>query len=197
MHLKTKSIQIVKNGGPEEMAWVDINISAPESSQVQIEHTYVGLNYIDTYHRSGLYPLSLPTGLGMEASGKVIAVGNSVKDLNIGDRVCYAMQLGSYCTIRNVEEKNLVKIPDLIDDKIAAAVLLKGMTVEYLIERLFKVNEKHTVLFHAAAGGVGLIASQWLKNKGARVIGTVGSQEKAALAKANGCDEVILYKNNT
>ena len=191
----SKAIQIKENGSVEKMEWIDIELPSLKNTQVRVKHTYVGINYIDTYHRSGLYPLSLPTGLGMEGAGVVTDIGDEVQSLQVGDRVCYVMQLGSYCSVRNIEEKALVKIPDTVNDMEAAAVLLKGMTVEYLVERLFQVNSSHTVLFHAIAGGVGLIACQWLKNIGARVIGTVGSEEKKSLALDNGCDEVILYKN--
>ncbi|MBJ56658.1 MAG: quinone oxidoreductase [Rickettsiales bacterium] len=193
----TKTIMVEENGGPENMAWKDVEISKPTNTQVRIRHTFVGLNYIDTYHRSGLYPLKLPTGLGMEAAGVITHVGKDVKDLRVGERVAYIMQLGSYCDCRNLEQEKAIKIPDGISDQEAAAALLKGMTVEYLTERLFRINESHTVLFHAIAGGVGLIACQWLKEKGAKVIGTVGSEEKASIAKEHGCDEVILYKEHS
>jgi NADPH:quinone reductase len=189
-----KVIKIDKNGGPDVMLWKDLKLLKPDSNEITIKHTYVGINYIDTYHRSGLYPLSLPTGLGMEASGKIIDIGNNVKEFNIGDRVTYVMALGSYATHRNIAVEKVVKIPEGIEDYEAAAIMLKGMTVEYLFERLFKINPSHTVLFHAIAGGVGLIACQWLKSLGAHVIGTAGSVEKANLAKKYGCDEVILYK---
>ncbi len=196
MTLSTKAIRISENGGPEKMVWEDIDIPSPPSKSITIKHTFVGLNYIDTYHRSGLYPLPLPSGLGMEASGIVTSTGEEVSTVKIGDRVAYVMAIGSYSSARNIEEDKVVKIPPNLGDEEASAIMLKGMTVEYLVERLFKVNSSHTVLFHAVAGGVGLIACQWLKNIGARVIGTAGSEEKADLAKKYGCDEVILYKNN-
>ena len=195
MSLDIKAIELVENGGPEKMIFRDLNLSDPQSKQVTVNHTFIGLNYIDTYHRSGLYPLKLPSGLGMEASGIVVKKNEDVDEFNIGDRVTYVMAIGSYSTHRNIEVDKLVKIPDDITDEQASAIMLKGMTVEYLVERLFKINKNHTVLFHAAAGGVGLIACQWLKSIGARIIGTVGNEEKAALAKDNGCDEIILYKN--
>ncbi|MDA9654834.1 quinone oxidoreductase [Pelagibacteraceae bacterium] len=194
MSSQFKVIKIDKNGGPDVMLWKDLNLIKPDNNEVTIKHTYVGINYIDTYHRSGLYPLPLPTGLGMEASGEIIDIGNNVKGFNIGERVTYVMALGSYATHRNIDVKKIIKIPEGIKDYEAAAIMLKGMTVEYLFERLFKVNHSHTVLFHAIAGGVGLIACQWLKSLGAHVIGTAGSVEKATLAKKYGCDEVILYK---
>jgi NADPH2:quinone reductase len=194
MSSQFKVIKIEKNGGADVMVWKDFNLQQPNNNEVTIKHTYVGINYIDTYHRSGLYPLPLPTGLGMEASGEITSIGNNVKGFNIGDRVSYVMALGSYATHRNIDAEKIVKIPDNIKDYEAAAIMLKGMTVEYLVERLFKVNQSHTVLFHAIAGGVGLIACQWLKSLGAHIIGTAGSIEKANLAKKYGCDEVILYK---
>ena len=190
-----KVVEIIANGGPEKILWVDRKLEDLKPGQVTIKHTFVGLNYIDTYHRSGLYPLPMPSKLGMEGAGVIVDKHSDVNEYEIGDRIAYVMALGSYSTHRNIEARKLVKIPKNITDQQAAAVLLKGMTVEYLIERLFKINNTHTVLFHAAAGGVGLLACQWLKHLGARVIGTAGNEEKAMLAKQNGCDEVILYKN--
>ena len=195
MSNKAKAIRITENGGPGNMVWKDISLASPAAGEVTIQHTFVGLNYIDTYHRSGLYPLSLPSGLGMEASGIIINKNPDVKEFNIGDRVAYVMAIGSYSTHRNIGVEKIVKIPEGVTDEQAAAVMLKGMTVEYLVERLFKVNKNHTVLFHAVAGGVGLIACQWLKSMGAYVIGTTGTEEKATLAIKNGCDQVILYRN--
>ena len=190
-----KEVEIKANGGPENILWKESELEQLQPGQVTINHTFIGLNFIDTYHRSGLYPLPLPSKLGMEGAGIVTAKSVDVKEFNIGDRVAYVMALGSYSTHRNIDANKLVKIPENITDQQAAAVLLKGMTVEYLVERLFKVNNEHTVLFHAAAGGVGLLACQWLKQLGAKVIGTAGTEEKAIIAKENGCDEVILYKN--
>ena len=190
-----KEVEIKANGGPENILWKESELEQLQPGQVTINHTFIGLNFIDTYHRSGLYPLPLPSKLGMEGAGIVTAKSLDVKEFNIGDRVAYVMALGSYSTHRNIDANKLVKIPENITDQQAAAVLLKGMTVEYLVERLFKVNNEHTVLFHAAAGGVGLLACQWLKQLGAKVIGTAGTEEKAIIAKENGCDEVILYKN--
>ena len=190
-----KEVIIKSNGGPESILWQECELEKLQPGQVTINHTFVGLNFIDTYHRSGLYPLPLPSKLGMEGAGIVIAKSPDVKEYEIGDKVAYVMALGSYSTHRNIDANKLVKIPKKITDQQAAAVLLKGMTVEYLVERLFKVNKSHTVLFHAVAGGVGLLACQWLKHLGAKIIGTAGTEEKAMLAKENGCDEVILYKN--
>ena len=195
MSNEVKAVVIEENGGPEKMLWKNISLKEPKINEVTIKHTHVGLNYIDTYHRSGLYPLPLPSGLGMEASGEIIKVGQSVENLKVGDKVCYAMSIGSYSTHRNIDAERVVKIPNKVKESYAAAIMLKGMTVEYLVERLFKVDKTHTVLFHAIAGGVGLIACQWLKSLGAYVIGTVGNDKKASIAKKYGCDEVILYKN--
>jgi NADPH2:quinone reductase len=191
---KFNVIKIEENGGPDKMLWKDLDLLEPNNNEVTIKHTFVGINYIDTYHRSGLYPLPLPSGLGMEAAGEIIKIGKNIEEFHVGDRVSYVMALGSYATHRNIPAEKIVKIPENITDSEAAAIMLKGMTVEYLVERLFKINHSHTVLFHAIAGGVGLIACQWLKSLGAHVIGTAGSQEKAALAKKYGCDEIILYK---
>ena len=190
------AIQIHKPGGPEELKWEKIQIGAPGENQLRIKHTYIGLNYIDTYHRSGLYPMpNMPGIVGMEASGIVESIGASVNEFSIGDRVAYAAAPpGAYAESRIINEDKVVKIPDSVPDDVAAAMMLKGMTVEYLIFRTYDVKPGTTVLFHAAAGGVGLIACQWLKMKGATIIGTVGNEEKAALAKAHGCDHTILYE---
>jgi len=193
--MKTNAIRVHKIGGPEEMKWEEIDVPAPKENEVLIKHKVIGLNYIDTYFRSGLYPAPLPTGIGMEAAGIIEEIGPGVAGFSAGDRVAYASRpLGSYSGKRTFPIDNLIKIPDEISDELAAAIMLKGMTAEYLIKRTFKVGAGQTVLFHAAAGGVGLIACQWLKAIGATVIGTVGSQEKATLAKANGCAHTILYK---
>ena len=189
-----KAIQIRKTGGPTMMKGQDINLPAPGPGEVQIKHAYVGLNYIDCYFRSGLYPLAgFPAVIGMEGAGVVEAVGSGVKNFWRGNRVAYAPILGAYAQKRNIAAANLVKIPKKISDKEAAAMMLKGMTTEYLIRRTYRVKRGDTVLFHAAAGGVGLIACQWLKYLGATVIGTVGSDEKARLAKRHGCDYPINY----
>jgi NADPH2:quinone reductase len=188
-----KSIRITETGGPEVMRWEDVEVGEPGEGQARIRHTAVGVNYIDTYHRSGLYPLSLPTGLGSEGAGMVEAVGPGVTVVKRGDRVAYAGGgPGSYSESRLIAAGVLVLIPDGVTDQTAAAIMLKGMTSQYLIRRTYPVKAGETVLFHAAAGGVGLIACQWLKALGATVIGTVGSDEKAAIARAHGCEHVIV-----
>jgi NADPH:quinone reductase len=189
-----KAVRFHKTGGPEVLVWEDVEVGDPGPGQIRIRHHAVGLNYLDTYHRSGLYPLQLPSGCGTEGAGVVEAVGAGVTDLKAGDRVAYAGGApGAYAEARLFPADRAVKIPDGISFETAAAMMLKGMTVQYLIKRTFKVQPGMTVLFHAAAGGVGLIASQWLKAIGATVIGTVGSDAKAALAKAHGCDQTIVY----
>ena len=190
-----KKILIDKNGPPSVMKWVEAPLEIPKKGEVSIKHTAVGLNYIDTYHRSGLYSLPLPAEIGMEGAGVITEVGKGVKNLERGDRVAYGLgPPGSYSDQRNIQADKLIKIPEKISDKIAAAIMLKGMTVEYLLERTYKVKNTDTVLFHAAAGGVGLIACQWLKSIGANIIGTVGNDKKARLAKEAGCDHTILYE---
>jgi NADPH2:quinone reductase len=190
-----KAIRVHKTGGPEVMQWEDVPVGDPGEGQARIRHTAIGVNFIDTYHRSGLYPLpSLPSGLGSEGAGVVEAVGKGVTHIKAGDRIAYAGgPPGSYAEARLMPADRLVKLPSGIDDRAAAAMMLKGMTVQYLVRRTYKVQPGDTVLFHAAAGGVGLIACQWLKALGATVIGTVGSEEKAKLVKAHGCDHTILY----
>jgi NADPH2:quinone reductase len=192
-----KAIRFHKPGGPEVMQLEDIELAAPTAGQIQIRHTAIGLNYIDTYHRSGLYPLALPHGLGMEGAGTVAAVGEGVGDFAVGDRVAYAAPPpGSYSEARNIEATKVVKVPAGVDDRTAAAMMLKGMTAQYLIRQVYKVQAGDTILIHAAAGGVGLIVCQWAKALGATVIGTVGSDAKAELAKANGCDHPIVYSRD-
>ena len=187
-----KAIQISKNGGPEVLELKDISLEKPKSDEVTIEHKAIGLNYIDTYHRSGLYPLKLPCGIGAEASGIIKEVGENVKDFKIGDRVSYAgAPLGAYSTHRIYPTKNLVKVPENIDLETAATLMTKGLTTFYLLHKTYPVKSGETILFHAAAGGVGQIFCQWAKSLGCKVIGTVGSDEKIDLAKKNGCDEVI------
>jgi len=193
--MKTNAIRIHKQGGPEEMKWETVDLPTIKEGEILIKHTAIGLNYIDTYHRSGLYPMPVPLTLGLEGAGIVQEVGENVSGLKAGDRVAYASPpTGSYAEEKIMPADRLVKIPDNISDEVAAAIMLKGMTVEYLVRRTYNVKAGQTVLFHAAAGGVGLIACQWLKAIGATTIGTVGSEEKAALAKANGCDHTILYR---
>ena len=196
--MKTNAIRVHKTGGPEEMVLESLDVNDPREDEVIIRQKAIGLNFIDTYFRSGLYPAPLPTPIGMEAAGVIEELGPGVTEFEVGDRVAYASSpLGSYSELRVFPTKNLVKIPDDISDETAAAIMLKGMTAEYLVRRTYRVSSGETVLFHAAAGGVGLIACQWLKALGATVIGTVGSNEKAELAKANGCDHTILYKEES
>jgi len=189
------AIRIHENGGPEVLRLEQVEVGAPGPGHVRLRHTAVGVNYIDTYHRSGLYPIPLPSGLGMEAAGIVEELGPEVKGLALGDRVAYCAGVapGSYAAVRLVPADRLVKIPIEITDRHAAGMMLKGLTVQYLVRRTHRVKAGETVLLHAAAGGVGLIAVQWLKHLGATVIGTVGSEEKAAVARAHGCDHVIRY----
>ncbi len=192
-----KKIIINKKGGPEVLRYVDYSITneQPKKNEIRIKHSSIGVNFIDTYHRSGLYPAELPTCLGLEAVGEVVGVGNDVNAFVVGDRVGYsAPPLGAYCEIRDYPEEKAFKIPDEISDDDAASILLKGMTVEYLFNRTYKIKNKENILFHAAAGGVGLIACQWAKAVGCCLIGTVGSDEKISLAKENGCEHVINYK---
>jgi NADPH2:quinone reductase len=191
----TKAIRIHEHGGPEKLIWEDVDIGQPGEGEVRLRHTAVGLNYIDIYQRSGMYPLGdLPKTLGMEAAGVIEEVGKGVEGFAVGDRVAYAMGLGSYAEERIWGTDRLVKLPDSIDDQTAAAMMLQGMTAYYLLRRTYAVKPGDTILFYAAAGGVGLIACQWAKHLGATVIGCVGSEEKAELAKAHGCDHPILYR---
>ena len=189
----TKAIRFHETGGPEVLRWEDVDPGAPGPDQVLVRQTAVGLNFIDTYHRSGLYPLELPSGIGMEGAGVVEAVGTAVDTLKPGDRVAYASGLGAYAEARLMPADRVVPIPEGIEDRQAAAMMLKGMTVEYLIRRTYPVAAGETVLVHAAAGGVGLIFCQWAKHLGATVIGTVGSAAKVELARAHGCDHPIDY----
>ena len=189
-----KAIKIHEAGAPDVMKYEDINLEAPEKGQVRIRHTAIGLNYIDTYHRSGAYPLPLPSGIGLEAAGVVEAVGSGVESLKEGDRVAYgAGPIGAYSQVRNMPANRVGKLPDAISDETAAAMMLKGMTVRYLLRETYQVKKGDTILWHAVAGGVGLIAVQWAKHLGVRVIGTTSSPEKAELARSLGCDEVINY----
>ncbi len=190
----TKAIRIHAHGGPEVMQWEDVPLPAPGPGEATVRHHAVGLNYIDVYFRTGLYPQPLPGGLGMEGAGVVEAVGPGVADLAPGDRVAYAgTPNGAYSLARTMPASKLVRLPDGIAFEQAAAMMLQGMTAQYLLRRTYPVKAGDTVLIHAAAGGVGLIACQWAKALGATVIGTVGSDEKAALARAHGCDHVIVY----
>ena len=193
----TKAIRIHAPGGPEALRWEEVSVGDPGPGEARLKQTAVGLNYIDVYHRTGLYPLpALPAVIGLEAAAVVEAVGADVTEFKEGDRVAYAAPPpGAYAQARLMPADRLIKLPDAIDDRQAAAMMLQGMTVQYLIRRTYPVKKGDTVLFHAAAGGVGLIACQWLKHLGATVIGTVGSAEKAALAKAHGCHHTIDYRH--
>ena len=190
----TYAIRIHKAGGPEVLSWEKVELGKPGPGEVRIRHTAIGLNYIDTYHRSGLYPLPLPSVIGSEAVAVVEEVGPGVTEFKVGDRVAYGGgPLGAYAEARLAPANRLVPLPRNISDQQAAAMMLKGMTAQYLIRRTYKVKPGDTILFHAAAGGVGLIACQWAKHLGATVIGTVGNDDKAKLAKAHGCDHPIIY----
>ncbi len=190
----TKAIRFHKTGGPEVMQLEEVAVGEPAAGQARIRQTAIGVNFIDTYHRSGLYPMPLPSGLGSEAAGVIEAVGPGVAGLKPGDRVAYTGNpVGSYAEARLYPADRLVKIPEAVTDQQAACMMLKGMTVQYLIHRTFKPKPGDTVLWHAAVGGVGLIACQWLKALGVNVIGTVGSDAKVALAKKAGCAHVINY----
>ena len=189
-----KAVQISKTGGPEVLEIIEINLGKPKADEVTIEHKAIGLNYIDTYHRSGLYPLELPTGIGAEGAGIIKEVGSNVKDFNVGDKVSYSgAPLGAYSTHRNYPTKNLIKVPDNIDLEVAATLMIKGLTTFYLLHKTYPVKSGETILFHAAAGGVGQIFGQWAKTLGCTVIGTVGNDEKIQKAKTHGYDYVINY----
>ncbi|MCA3776810.1 MAG: quinone oxidoreductase [Burkholderia sp.] len=189
-----KAIRYDQPGGPDVMKWVDVEVGEPKAGEVRIRQHAVGLNYIDVYFRTGLYPQPLPGGLGMEAAGEVTAVGDGVTALKVGDRVAYVGQPpGAYAQERVMPAERLVKLPDGISYDDAASVMLQGLTAHYLLRRTYPVKAGDTILIHAAAGGVGLLVCQWAKALGATVIGTVGSDEKAELAKAHGCDHPIVY----
>jgi NADPH2:quinone reductase len=186
------AIRIHQNGGPEQMQWEQVDPGTPGPGEVLVRNTAIGLNYIDTYHRTGLYPLPMPLTLGLEGAGVIEAVGPKVKEFKKGDRVAYAQPIGAYAEVCLRPADRLVKIPAGVDDKTAAAMMLKGMTAQYLLRRTYKVKKGETILVHAAAGGVGQIMCQWAKHLGAKVIGTVGSDEKVELAKKAGCKHVIV-----
>lgn len=192
-----KAVRVHAAGGPEVLKYDDIDVTDPAPGEIRIRHTAIGLNFIDVYMRTGLYPLPpLPTPIGMEGAGVVDALGEGVTGLNVGDRVAYASQPpGAYAQLRNLAAERVVKVLDAIDDKTAAAMMLQGLTAQYLLRQTYRVQPGDTILMHAAAGGVGLIVCQWAKHLGATVIGTVGSAEKAELAKAHGCDHTILYRD--
>lgn len=190
----TKTIKISQPGGPEVMQFVDVEVGEPGRSEIRIRQKACGINLIDVYFRTGLYKQTLPTGLGMEGAGIIEAVGADVHHVKVGDRVAYAGgPLGAYAESRIIPASVVVKLSDAISFETAAAVMLKGLTVQYLFRRTFKLQAGQTILFHAAAGGVGLLACQWAKALGVKMIGTVGSSDKAALAKENGCEYVINY----
>jgi len=191
----TKAIRIHEHGGPKVLRWEDVTVGDPGPGEVRLRHRAVGLNFIDVYHRTGLYPVpSLPSGLGMEAAGVVEAVGEGVSDFTVGQRVAYASPpVGAYADVRLMPADRVVALPDSIGDRTAAAMMLKGMTAHYLLRRTYRVQAGETILVHAAAGGVGLILCQWAKHLGATVIGTVGNEQKAELARAHGCHHTIVY----
>ena len=190
-----KAIIISQTGGPEQLMWQSHNVGAPAKGEVKIRHTAIGLNYIDTYMRTGLYPMSMPGIVGQEAAGIITELGPEVSGLAVGDRVAYpGGPIGAYSEERVIPATNIVKVPDAISNETAAALLTKACTVEFLIKRVFRVEKHHTVLLHAAAGGVGLLACQWLSSIGATIIGTISGDEKAATAKANGCTHTINYR---
>ena len=192
----SKAIQIQETGGPEVFAYVDVAVGKPVAGELRLRQTAIGLNYIDVYHRTGLYPVpSLPAIIGLEAAAVVEEIGEGVSGLHVGDRVAYASPpLGAYAEERIMPADRVVKLPDLLSDQQAAAMMLQGMTVQYLVHRTYRVKKGETVLWHAAAGGVGLIACQWLNHLGVTVIGTVSSPEKAELAQAHGCHHIINYR---
>ncbi len=191
----SKSVIINKHGGPEVLELKDVSVHSPGPEQIKVKNLAIGLNYIDTYHRSGLYPIKLPCGIGLEGAGVVQEVGSGVKNFSKGDDIAYAaLPLGSYSDERIIPEKIAVKIPDGVTHKIAASIMTKGLTTYYLLYKTYKVSANETLLFHAAAGGVGQIFCQWAKSIGCKLIGTVGSDKKVDIAKKNGCDFVINYR---
>ncbi len=190
----TRAIRIHEHGGPDVLSWDEVDPGTPGAGQALIRQTAVGLNFIDVYHRTGLYPVpAMPAVIGNEGAGLVEAVGDGVSVVGVGDRVAYSMSLGGYAEQRVVDAARLVRLPEGITDRQAAAMMLKGCTAQYLLRRIYPMKAGDTILLHAAAGGVGLIACQWAKHLGATVIGTVGSDEKAELARAHGCDHPIVY----
>jgi NADPH:quinone reductase len=193
-HFMTHAIRFHKTGGPEVLVWEEVQVGKPGPGEARIRHTAVGLNFVDIYNRAGVYPVPLPSGLGSEGAGVVEEVGPGVIDLRPGDRVAYGSSpLGAYAEARLIPADRLIKLPDGIDDKTAAAMMLKGLTTQYLIRQTYRIKAGETILLHAAAGGVGLILGQWAKHLGVTVIGTVGSDEKAKLAEAHGCAHTIVY----
>ncbi len=192
----TFAIRFHQTGGPEVLRWEEVEVAAPAAGEARVRHEAVGLNFIDTYHRSGLYPLPLPSGIGLEGAGVVEAVGEGVSDLQVGDRVAYAGgPVGAYSQVRCLPAHRLLKLPASLDFRTGAAMMLQGLTAAYLLRRTYRVQPGDAVLIHAAAGGVGLIACQWAKALGATVIGTVSNEAKAVLAMQHGCDHVIFYSH--
>ncbi len=192
-----KSIIIKKNGGPEVLELNDVEVKSPGPDELKVTNLAIGLNYIDTYHRSGLYPLPLPSGIGLEAAGKVDEIGSNITEFSKGDNIAYAsMPIGAYSQQRIIPAKIAVKVPEGISHRLAATLMTKGLTTNYLLTKTYKLKPNETILFHAAAGGVGQIFAQWAKSIGAKVIGTVGSNEKIEIAKANGYENVINYSKD-
>jgi NADPH2:quinone reductase len=190
-----RAVQIHQTGGPDVLELIDLDLPAPGPKELLVKHAAIGLNFIDTYQRSGLYPLALPTVLGREGAGVVEAVGEGVADFKPGDRVAYVTAGGAYADFNALPAEKAIHLPDAIAFETGAACMLKGMTAEFLAEQIWPLSAGDTVLVHAAAGGVGVILAQWLHHRGVKVIGTAGSAEKAAFAKAHGCDHVILYRD--
>lgn len=192
--MQARHATIARTGGPEVIEWQTVDVPAPGAGEVTLRQSAIGLNYIDTYHRRGIYPIDLPSGLGLEAAGTITAVGDGVEGLAVGDRVAtFGPARGAYADIRNVAAASLFKLPEDISEQTAAAALLKGCTTEFLVERCARIEPGQAVLVHAAAGGVGLLLVQWLKAVGAIVIGTVSNEEKAALARGAGADHIVFY----
>jgi NADPH:quinone reductase len=189
-----KGMRIHSLGGPAVLRWEDVAVAPPAAGELQLRHTAVGLNFIDVYHRTGVYPIGLPAIIGSEAAGIVEAVGPGVSEFKVGERIAYAPVIGAYCEVRNLPADRAIPLPADISDAQAAGMMLKGMTARALVRRAYPVKRGDKVLVHAAAGGVGLILCQWAKSLGATILGTVGSDEKAALAAQNGCDHPILYR---
>ena len=194
----TRVVKIEKTGGPEVLKIENINVGKPGPNEALIETKVIGLNFIDTYHRSGLYPVQLPSGIGVEASGIIKKIGSKVRDLTVGDRIAYGgLPIGSYANERIYPSDNLIKLPEGINFDVAASIMTKGLTTYYLLYKTFPVKSSDIVLFHAAAGGVGQIFCQWAKSLGCKIVGTVGSEEKINIAKKNGCDLVINYSKGS
>src|SRR5688572_27421890 len=192
-HAMPNAIRLSETGGPEVLKFEEVEVGPPQADEVQVRHTAIGVNYIDVYDRNGLYPLALPAALGREAAGVITARGKKVRDLKVGDRVAYVLpQPGAYSEVRNVPAERVVKLPGGISDEQAAAIMLKGMTAQYLLRRTYPVKKGDVIVVHAAAGGVGLLLSQWAKALGATVIGVVGSDAKAEIARKHGCKHVLI-----